>query len=202
MADDKLQFSFELIDNVSDTASQMTDSASEAQEGVDRLVDSEQRAIDTTRRLDTDLKGTQIQLLTQMAVIGSLGGAVNAITGGMENLGLVSDETAQKLRGVSSAFGIIKGTAQGLVAVKALMATLNAQTAINASLSSYLAVLKNPAMLAGVALAGGAAVGFAGAYLMNNNSNTTNNSTTNVTIEDTSPKNATEVYRIFGGGAL
>lgn len=202
MADDKLQFSFELIDNVSDSASQMADSASDADDAVNRLTESEERAISTTRTLDNDLKGNQVQLLTQMAVIGSLSGAVNSITGGMRGLGIVSDETAEKLQGVGSAFAIIKGTAQGLTAVKALMATLNAQTAINASLSSYLAVLKNPAMLAGVALAGGAAIGVAGAYLMNSSNNTTNNNTTNVTIEDTSPKNATEVYRIFGGGAL
>lgn len=83
-----------------------------------------------------------------------------------------------------------------------MMATLNAQTAINASLSTYLAVLKNPAMLAGVAVAGGAAVGFAGAYLMTRNNNTTNN-TNNINIQGEAPRDAVaQIIDIFEGGAL
>lgn len=200
--DNRLQFSFELIDGVSENAKAIERSVEEADRTVVTYEHDTERAVQSTKSLDTTVQATQLRLITQMAAIGSLGGAVNALSGGLTGLGLVSDETAQHLAKVSSAFSIIKGTAQGLTAVKALMATLNAQTAINASLSSYLAVLKNPAMLAGVALAGGAAVGVAGAYLMTNNSHTTNNNTS-ITVQDTTPAQATDsIIRIVEGGAL
>ncbi len=200
--DDRLQFSFELIDKVSDTATQIGTSAEEADRRVEDFNATAEDAVRTSKTLDSSLQATQVNLVTQMSAIGSLDGAVNAVRGGLEGLGLVSEETSEKLAKVSAGFSLIKGTAQGLVAVKALMSTLNAQTAINAALSSYLAVLKNPAMLAGVGLAAGAAAGIAGAYLMTNN-NTTTNTTTNITVQDTTPKQATGgIIKVFEGGAL
>ena len=201
--DERLRFSFELVDEVTETATEITRSVDRADDKVVEYTTDAQRAKQATNELDRATHATQLRLVTQMAAIGSISGAVNALSGGLQGLGLVSDETAQDLAKVSSAFSVIKGTAQGLTAVKALMATLNAQTAINASLSSYLAVLKNPAMMAGVAIAGGAALGVAGAYLMTNNSSTTNNQTTNITVQDTTPARATNgIIRVVEGGAL
>ena len=200
--DNRLQFSFELVDNVSDHAKEIESNIRETDSTVEEYTQDAERAIQTDRRLQSTTEATQVRLLTQMAVIGSLDGAVRSISGGMQALGIVSDETAAQLGKVGAAFGIIKGTAQGLTAIKGLMATLNAQTAINASLSSYLAVLKNPAMLAGVALAGGAALGFAGAYLMTSNNNSTTNNTT-INVDSNTPQNATNnIIKIVEGGAL
>lgn len=201
--DKRLAFSFELIDNVTETADQIEESVDGADDSIKEYEADAQRAGVASARLTQDLQAQQMQIVTQLAILGSLGGAVNSINGGLQNLGLVSDQTAEQLTKISSAFNLIKGTSQGLVAVKGLMATLNAQTAINASLSTYLAVLKNPAMLAGVAVAGGAAAGFAGAYLMTRNNNTTNNNTTNVNIQGEAPRDAVaQIIDIFEGGAL
>ena len=203
MADEKLQFSFELIDNVSQTAGEMTQASEEASDSIESMSDSIDVADDKVRQLTADLDSNQIRLLSQMAVLGSLGGAVNSINGGLQTLGLVSDETAQQLNKVTAGFNLIKGSAQALVAVKTIIATLNAQEAINAALTTYLATLKNPALLVGVGLAGGAALAVAGQYLTNNN---TNNMTTNITVQDTTPAPAQEaiinLVRATEGGAL
>lgn len=203
MADEKLQFSFELIDNVSQTAGEMTQASEEASDSIESMTDSIDVADDKVRQLTADLDSNQIRLLSQMAVLGSLGGAVNSINGGLQTLGLVSDETAQQLNKVTAGFNLIKGSAQALVAVKTIIATLNAQEAINAALTTYLATLKNPALLVGVGLAGGAALAVAGQYLTNNN---TNNMTTNITVQDTTPAPAQEaiinLVRATEGGAL
>ena len=204
MADEKLQFSFELIDNVSQTAGEMTQASEEASDSIESMSDSIDVADDKVRQLTADLDSNQIRLLSQMAVLGSLGGAVNSINGGLQTLGLVSDETAQQLNKVTAGFNLIKGSAQALVAVKTIIATLNAQEAINAALTTYLATLKNPALLVGVGLAGGAALAVAGNYLMNNS--TTNNTTTNITVQDTTPAEAkssiVKIAEAVGGGAL
>lgn len=203
MADEKLQFSFELVDNVSEEAHRMVDSTEEAEASVEALGTASERTTQSVRTLDTSLQANQLKIVTQMAALGSLGGAVNSINGGLQGLGLVGEETAQKLQKVTSAFNLIKGSAQSLVAVKGIIATLNAQEAINASLTTYLATLKNPAMLVGVGLAGGAALAMAGNYLMNNN---TTNNTTNITVQDTTPVEArTSIIKVaeaVGGGAL
>ena len=203
MADEKLQFSFELVDNVTEEAQKIVDSTEEANTSVEALGSASERTNASVRTLDTSLQANQLKLVTQMAALGSLGGAVNAISGGLQGLGLVGEETAQQLQKVTSAFNLIKGSAQSLVAVKGIIATLNAQEAINASLTTYLAALKNPAMLVGVGLAGGAAMALAGNYLMNNN---TTNNTTNITVQDTTPVEAKssiiKVAEAVGGGAL
>lgn len=143
----------------------------------------------------------QVSVLTQLTAVMGLKEGLSAVTGGMISLGLVSDDTAKSLGMVNSAFSMMAGAVSMIKSVQAVMTTLNTTSAIGASIDAFRATLTNPAMLGVVALAGGAALGVAGAYLMTNN--TTNNNQTTVNIVDTTPVAAqSEILQVVTGGAL
>lgn len=143
----------------------------------------------------------QVSVLTQLTAVMGLKEGLSAVTGGMISLGLVSDDTAKSLGMVNSAFSMMAGVVSMIKSVQAVMTTLNTTSAIGASIDAFRATLTNPAMLGVVALAGGAALGVAGAYLMTNN--TTNNNQTTVNIVDTTPVAAqSEILQVVTGGAL
>lgn len=116
--DRSLAFSFELIDNVTETAEQIGDSVDEADDSVNNYRRDAEQAGTASNALTQSLQAQQLQIVTQLTILGSLGGAVNSINGGLQTLGLVSDQTAEQLTKISSAFNLIKGTSQGLIAVK------------------------------------------------------------------------------------
>ncbi|MBO4797456.1 MAG: hypothetical protein J5494_01605 [Candidatus Methanomethylophilaceae archaeon] len=141
------------------------------------------------------------RIMLQMGAIAGLKEGVGSVINGITSLGLVSDETAQSLAKINSAFQLMAGAVSTIRAIQGAMTALNVATAINASLNSFNAVLANPAMAAGVGLAAGAALGVAGAYLMTqNNSQTTNN----ITIIDGSDRveTGTEIYDLVRGPAV
>lgn len=148
----------------------------------------------------TTASDTQISLLTQLTAVMSLKEGVSAVSNGLISLGIVSGDAAQALGQVNAAFSLMAGVVSTLKSIQAVMTTINAASAIGAAIDTYRATLANPAMLGAVALASGAAIGVAGAYLMSNN--TTNNSTT-VNIVDTTPAQAqSEILQVVTGGAL
>lgn len=148
----------------------------------------------------TTASDTQISLLTQLTAVMSLKEGVSAVSNGLISLGIVSGDAAQALSQVNAAFSLMAGAVSTLKSIQAVMTTVNAASAIGAAIDTYRATLANPAMLGAVALASGAAIGVAGAYLMSNN--TTNNSTT-VNIVDTTPAQAqSEILQVVTGGAL
>lgn len=148
----------------------------------------------------TTASDTQISLLTQLTAVMSLKEGVSAVSNGLISLGIVSGDAAQALSQVNAAFSLMAGAVSTLKSIQAVMTTVNAASAIGAAIDTYRATLANPAMLGAVALASGAAIGVAGAYLMSNN--TTTNSTT-VNIVDTTPAQAqSEILQVVTGGAL
>lgn len=150
---------------------------------------------------EMDVQSTKIT--NQLVAIGALKGGVSAMIGGVQQLGIVSDDTAQVLGKINAAFGIMAGAAGTIKAIQGAMAALNVATAINASLNSFNAVLQNPAMLAGVGLAAGAAIGVAGTYLVMNQDQSSTSTTINV-VDGSEGRSqfGAEVYDIVNGGAL
>lgn len=173
----------------------------------ERTADRTTTALDRERSsavsAEASLQSARIEAIQTMMTISSMGGAVGALQNGLTSLGLISEDTASKLSMVGGAFNVIKGTAEGLAAVRSIMVGLNLQMGINAQLSTYLAALKNPAMLAVAGAAAGAAIGIGASYFMTDNRQ--NNSQTNITITDTNTSSQSaldRVYRIVDGGAL
>lgn len=195
-----IEYVFKLTDNVSESATSMSQSADRAGAKLDELEVKQQETRQSIDRTDQKLATQQVGIVTQLTALMGFRESVSAITGGIIGLGLVSDETAQDLQKINAAFSIFAGAVTTIKAVQAVMTTLNAATAANAVINTYNAVVSNPAMMAGVGIAMGAAAGIAGALLLS--SNTTNNTTT-IKVDSGTPQQATnEIYRVVGGGAL
>lgn len=195
-----IEYVFKLNDNVSESATAMSQSADRAGTKLDELELKQQEARQSIDKTDQKLANQQVGIVTQLTALMGFRESVSAVTGGIIGLGLVSDETAQDLQKINAAFSIFAGAVTTIKAVQAVMTTLNAATAANAVINTYNAVVGNPAMMAGVGIAMGAAAGIAGALLLS--SNTTNNNTT-IKVDSGTPQQATnEIYRVVGGGAL
>lgn len=193
---------------VSSASASVRGSVSDMELALDELDASTDVSLSKQAELRSSMQDTQdsamanqVSVLTQLTAVMGLKEGLSAVTGGMISLGLVSDDTAKSLGMVNSAFSMMAGAISMIKSVQAVMTTLNTTSAIGASIDAFRATLTNPAMLGVVALAGGAALGVAGAYLMTNN--TTNNNQTTVNIVDTTPAAAqSEILQVVTGGAL
>ena len=163
-----------------------------------------QIANEALNQVDMHAMATQVKLTAQLSAIKGLTGALNGTIGAMTTLGILTDDEAKSLGMVTAGFKLITGFAEGLTAIRALLSTINVQSGIMATIQTYTATLSNPAKLA---LVGGAlgAAGAVGGYMLGSYVTNQNNKTTNITVEDTSTnagKTANQVYDIIGGGAL
>jgi hypothetical protein len=225
---EEVDLAIRLVDQVSATARQMEESADSAKQSVDALeqsVDNANSSISTAKTgLDTvvvqsesakqavredtvamerDIMAVQTKQALELSTLMAVKESVSAVTGGMIALGMVSDETAQDLMKVNAGFQLISGAATGLKALQVLMTGLNAQTAINASLNTFLSVVRNHALgMAAVGLGLGAMAGVAGMYLYSNNqsSKTVNIEVTGGT--EAQRDTASQIYSIVNGGPL
>lgn len=195
-----IEYVFRISDNVSEKTDAMSSSIDRAGRELDSLNQKQDETRDKVERTNRDLADQQVGIVTQLTALMGFRESVSAVTGGIIGLGLVSDETAQDLAKVNAAFSIFAGAVTAIKSVQAVMTTLNTATAANAVINTYNAVISNPAMLAGVSIAAGAAAGIAGALLLSS-SNTTNQTTIN--FQDSTPQQAvSEVFQVVGGGAL
>lgn len=174
-----------------------------AEEAAQAIESSQEDARSSIRETSAEMDAQSAKITGQLVAIGALKGGVSAMIGGVQQLGIVSDETSQTLGKINAAFGIMAGAAGTIKAIQGAMAALNVATAINASLNSFNAVLQNPAMLAGVGLAAGAALGVAGTYLVMQNDQSSTSTTINVVDGSQGRMEfGAEVYDIVNGGAL
>lgn len=152
--------------------------------------------------MQRDILAVQTKAVLELSTLMAVKESVSAVTGGIVALGLVSDETAKDLMQVNAGFQLVAGAATGLKALQTIMVGLNAQTAINASLNTFLSVVRNHALgMAAVGAGLGAMAGVAGMYLYTNNQNTKNVSIEVQGGSDTE-STASQIYQIVNGGAL
>lgn len=219
-----IEYVFKLSNDVTAAAKQASQSTQEADVHVRQLESSQEslqttvgetvdriRVAETQTRASSDSikseldemkrQAEQLDLVAQLTTLMGIREGVSAVTGGIIGLGIVSDETAADLQKVNAAFSVMAGAVTSLRALQAVMTTLNATEAVGAVLASLRTALSSPTGIIAVGAGLGAAAGVAGALLMTTNNSTTN--TTNITVTDATPQQATsEIYQIVGGGAL
>lgn len=154
-----------------------------------------------TTEMEASVMAVQTKQALELSTLMGVKESVGSVIGGVTALGLVSQETAQDLAKVNAAFQLMAGAATGLKTLQVLMTSLNAQTAINASLNTFLSVVRNHALgMAAVGAGLGAMAGVAGMYLYTNNQS---NKTVNITVDGGgSSAVAQEIYTVVNGGAL
>ena len=194
-----ITYTFQMKDNVTTTTERMSSSAQTAQGNIDTLMRSEGELRTETAQTTQSLEQQQITIMTQLTALMGLRGSVSAVTNGMKALGLVSDESAEALQKVNGAFALFSGAVTAIKSVQAVMTTLNASSALYATIQTYLQGLKNPLLLGG-AIVGAGVAGAIGGYFLSQN-NTSNDTTINVTgtSQTATATLSQEVYQV---GAL
>lgn len=179
----------------------MSQATEEAGQKLDDLNTKQAEAQAEIKQTTRNIESQQVSVLTQLTAVMGLREATSAAISGVIGLGIVSDETAQKLNMINAGFSLFAGAVTAIKSVQAVMTTLNGATAVNAALNAFNAVLQSPGKMALVGMAAGATIGAAGAFLVTNN--TSNSSTTNITVDSSTPRQAqTEIFQVVGGGAL
>lgn len=194
-----ITYTFQMKDNVTSTTERMSSSAQTAQGNIDTLMRSEGELRTETAQTTQSLEQQQITIMTQLTALMGLRGSVSAVTNGMKALGMVSDESAEALAKVNGAFALFSGAVTAIKSVQAVMTTLNASSALYATIQTYLQGLKNPLLLGG-AIVGAGVAGAVGGYFLSQN-NTSNDTTINVTgtSQTATATLSQEVYQV---GAL
>ena len=219
-----IEYIFKLSNDVTVSAKQASESTQEADVHVKNLEHSQEslqdtidittdkiRTAETQTRTSTDAmerelqdakkRAEQLDLVAQLTTLMGIREGVSAVTWGIIGLGIVSDETAQDLQKVNAAFSVMAGAVTSIKALQAVMTTLNATEAVGTVLTALRTALSSPTGIIAVGAGLGTAAGVAGALLMTTNNNTSN--TTNISIQDTTPKQSvSEIYQVVGGGAL
>ena len=116
---------------------------------------------------------SSISFIKQLAAASALRHGISGITNGLDTLGMISDDTAASLRKVSAATGVVVGGFQMMKAITPIIEGLRTAELGLAAVETFRSVLNNPAAIALVGVAAGAALGVGAMMLTNNNSNQT-----------------------------
>ena len=189
-----IEYVFKLTDNVSEEAADI--SASSKQAGSDLRAMGEE-----ADNANKKLNDTQVNAVMIGATLSQLRSGVSAVTSGLTNMGIVSDETAEKFQYLNASIALLTGAVQIFKSVQSALTALNAVNAVGASIDAVRSVLQNPLAIGAIGLAAGAGLGVAAMFMVNNGGSSSN--TTNITVQDTTPREATsDIVRIVDGGAL
>ena len=149
------------------------------------------------------LKTTKQEIATTAMTLTAMSSAINGVTNGLIQLGLVSDEDAESIRSVNAGFQIMIGFAAGLKSLALVQEVLNLQALKGAIINTYNSVLESPWKLALVSAGAGAAMGVAAAYGTGGGT-TVQNTTNNIVIRDISggQAQAANSINIISGGKV
>lgn len=229
--DRTLEYRIKIVDNVSEVANRASSSADRAARSVGEAdkagkrftISSEAtvRAAETTtstvgqstqatreyvqeaKVAEVTMEKQRVDAAINIAALMGMRSAVSGVTSGLIGMGMVSDETAGKLRTVNAAFSLMAGMATGIKALQLVMTGLNITNLKGAAIATYRSVMESPwkAALAGVGI--GAAGALVGSLVMGGNrtENVTNVNVIGKPDEDTK-KTAEEVIMVIEGGTL
>jgi hypothetical protein len=111
MADEEVKVKLTLEDDFSDEAERAADATQHLDKGMDQLKQSTTEA--------------NVAFLTTLETIDKFGSSVSQLRGGLQDTGLVSDETAQSLLKVQGAVDILVGATQMYLTVGQMFKVLN-----------------------------------------------------------------------------
>lgn len=172
MDNERVTYILEAVDNVTP----VTDKVAAGQNDVAAGAARAQAAVDSS----------SISFIKQLSAAHALRSGLSGISNGLDTLGLISDDTSASLRKVSAATGMVVGGFQLMKAAQPIIEGLrNAELGL-AAVETFRSVLNNPAAIALVGVAAGAALGVGAMMLTNNNSSSTNVNQT-VVFEGGSP---------------
>lgn len=142
----------------------------------------QERLADKTRKTNEELDRQRIKNIETLASLNAFRGGIGAMTGAMNTLGLVDQQTYQSLQKVVAGMTLVSGAAEALKGGIGIMRALQAATKSYAVASVFASIAANP-LLGLAAVAGAGAAGYGFMHMMDSASSSTTNQvqqTTNI----------------------
>ena len=177
-------YTYRLQTNFAEVSAEAGTDIEQTQADVDRLQTSMDTLGTSAEEAKKKLKATKDEVALTAMTLTAMASAVNGVTNGLIQLGIVSGEDAEAIRNVNAGFQVMIGLATGLKSLVLVQEMLNLQALKGAIINTYNSVLESPWKLALVSAGAGAAIGVAAAYGTQGGS--VQNTTNNIIIRDTS----------------
>ncbi|MFA6710503.1 MAG: hypothetical protein WCR24_04000 [Candidatus Methanomethylophilaceae archaeon] len=200
MTEDRtITWAFRIADDMSEGADEAADAADKASASTDTAKGKQKELQNEAENTNNILTKQQAKLALQVTVVTGLQGGVSGLTGGIQALGITSDETNLALQRINASFQIMGGTANLIKSLQLAMTLLNVATLKNVLLNTYNAVVSNPAAIALVGAGAGAAITAAVILGAQSSSSSTTNITVNGTADQGTVATAQDLYTIVQG---
>lgn len=183
--DRNVVYTYRIQTNFSEVAQQAQEEIGGTQDEVQELNRSMQELQSTSDATNAHLKQTKQEIQGTILTLTAMASAVNGVTNGLIQLGMISDADAESIKNINAAFQVMIGLATGLKSLALVQEMLNLQALKGAIINTYNSVLESPWKLALVSAGAGAAAGVAMAYGANSGS-VTENTVNNIIIRDVS----------------
>jgi len=196
-------YTYRLQTNFAEVSAEAGTDIEQTQADVDRLQTSMDTLGTSAEEAKKKLKATKDEVALTAMTLTAMASAVNGVTNGLIQLGIVSGEDAEAIRNVNAGFQVMIGLATGLKSLVLVQEMLNLQALKGAIINTYNSVLESPWKLALVSAGAGAAIGVAAAYGTQGGS--VQNTTNNIIIRDVSggqAQAANSISVITGGKVL
>ena len=186
MAENEVVYTFRAVDEISkplEGARRNIESTERASQQYNRTAEEvasqSAKASAKVQALNQDQTATILKSVETLSALHAVQSGLSAVTSSVKTLGLVNEETAEKMQKLTAGVQLMVGTAQAVKGVVTLFQSLNSVLKTTAIVSTFASIAENPAkgalIVGGASLAAGAVAGYMYSATTNNNHNTTIN---------------------------
>ena len=186
MAEHEVVYTFRAVDEISkplDGARRNIENTERASQQYNRTAEEvasqSAKASAKVQTLNQDQTATILKSVETLSALHAVQSGLSAVTSSVRTLGLVDEETAEKMQKLTAGVQLMVGTAQAVKGVVTLFQSLNSVLKTTAIVSTFASIAENPAkgalIVGGASLAAGAVAGYMYSATTNNNHNTTIN---------------------------
>lgn len=186
MAENEVVYTFRAVDEISkplEGARRNIENTERASEKYNRTAEEvasqSAKASAKVQALNQDQTATILKSVETLSALHAVQSGLSAVTSSVKTLGLVNEETAEKMQKLTAGVQLMVGTAQAVKGVVTLFQSLNSVLRTTAIVSTFASIAENPAkgalIVGGASLAAGAVAGYMYSATTNNNHNTTIN---------------------------
>lgn len=186
MAEHEVVYTFRAVDEISkplEGARRNIENTERASQQYNRTAEEvasqSAKASAKVQALNQDQTATILKSVETLSALHAVQSGLSAVTSSVKTLGLVNEETAEKMQKLTAGVQLMVGTAQAVKGVVTLFQSLNSVLKTTAIVSTFASIAENPAkgalIVGGASLAAGAVAGYMYSATTNNNHNTTIN---------------------------
>lgn len=186
MAENEVVYTFRAVDEISkplEGARRNIENTERASQQYNRTAEEvasqSAKASAKVQALNQDQTAAILKSVETLSALHAVQSGLSAVTSSVKTLGLVNEETAEKMQKLTAGVQLMVGTAQAVKGVVTLFQSLNSVLKTTAIVSTFASIAENPAkgalIVGGASLAAGAVAGYMYSATTNNNHNTTIN---------------------------